>query len=590
MPDSTADGLRTLLVGIDGASLEVLADRGAGVTPTITALLEDGASGPLESQLPPWTPSAWPSVYTGVNPGKHGVFGFLDFEGYDWDVVDYADVKEYAIWELLSERGYTSVVVNAPVTHPPRAFGGALVPGYVGPESPSCHPPGVLEDIEDELGEYQVYDDGTGPEADQEDRIERYEQLIESRGAAFRFLADRFEPDFGFLQFQQTDTVFHESPEDDDVVDAVYAAADREIEATIEACDPDVVVLCSDHGIGPYEGHEFRANSFLRDRGDVATTVGDGGMPSWSSIARNELQTGAGTEPSAGNREPSSPSLLERSVAAAAQVGVTSQRIGTVARRLGIEDRLLQIAPADAVRAGAEQVDFANSRAYVRDRIELGVRINLEGREPEGVVTEEEYEIVRSELIDALAAVETPDGEPVFESVRRREDVFEGPHVDAAPDVVVVPTEFDQFLSASLREEQFGPPQEPWNHKRDGVIAVAGDVAGEMAETDATGGRSEVVGDGESVGDGVADAGIEGAHLFDLAPTILATFGVPAPTRMDGSVLPVVEPAGEEPYPAYEAQRAASGGGADPDASPEDAPSAGDAVEQRLADMGYLER
>jgi predicted AlkP superfamily phosphohydrolase/phosphomutase len=555
MSDVTGGGLRTLLVGVDGASSAVLADRGERV-PTISTLQERGATGALKSQLPPWTPSAWPSCFTGVNPGKHGVFGFLRFEGYDWDVVDYGDVRSHAIWEILDDHGYSSVVVNVPVTHPPGSFDGALVPGYVAPEAPECHPPGLLEDLEAALGEYQVYDDETGPGDDRNERIASYESLVESRGEAFRYLADRFDPDFGFLQFQQTDTVFHESPEDDEVVDAIYAAVDREIEATIDACDPDVVLLVSDHGIGPYDGHEFRANSFLRDRGDVATTAGDGGMPSWSSIARNELQTdgGDGGTPdgnSAGAR------VLERSLSAAARVGITSQRIQRVVSRLGIEDLVLEVAPADAVRAAAEHVDFPNSRAYVRDRIELGVRINLEGREPEGVVSTEEYEAYRTELIEALSAVETPDGEPVFETVCRREVVYDGPHVEAAPDVVVVPRAFDEFLSASLREDQFGAPTEPWNHKRDGVMVAAGDVD--------------------------ASASLDDAHLFDVTPTVLATFGVPAAERMDGSVLPLVEPAGVESYPAYDPAGATREGDREPSAS-------ADAVADRLAQLGYLER
>jgi predicted AlkP superfamily phosphohydrolase/phosphomutase len=556
MSEATGDGLRTLLVGVDGASSAVLDERGEGVVPTISALQDRGATGALKSQLPPWTPSAWPSCFTGVNPGKHGVFGFLRFEGYDWDVVDYGDVRAHAIWELLDDHGYSSVVVNVPVTHPPRSFDGALVPGYVAPEPPACHPPGLLEDLEAELGEYRIYDDEFDPGDDREDRIASYESLIELRGAAFRSLADRFDPDFGFLQFQQTDTVFHESPEDDAVVDAVYAAVDREIEATMAACDPDVVLLVSDHGIGPYDGHEFRANSFLRDRGDVATTAGDGGMPSWSTIARNELQA---DDAGSGQRDADGPgaSVLERSLSAAARVGVTSQRIERVARRLGIEDLVLRVAPADAVRAAAAHVDFPNSRAYVRDRIELGVRINLEGREPDGVVTAEEYEAYRTELIEALTAIRTPGGEPVFEAVCRRETIYDGPHVEDAPDVVVVPRAFDEFLSASLRDERFGLPTEPWNHKREGVIVAAGDVD--------------------------ASAAIRGAHLFDVAPTVLATFGVPADERMDGTVLPIVEPAGVESYPDYDAA-AAPARGREPTAS------AGEAVADRLAELGYLER
>jgi predicted AlkP superfamily phosphohydrolase/phosphomutase len=535
------DGMRTLVLGIDGASLDVLADRGEDVVPNVEELLERGVSGDLESQLPPWTPSAWPSIYTGVNPGKHGVFGFLQFEGYDWDVVNYTDVREHAVWELLDDHGHSSVVVNAPVTHPPTAFDGALVPGYVAPEEPTCHPEGLYEELTDEIGEYRVYgdtDDGTDPA----EIAAEYESLVEMRGEAFRYLADRFDPDFGFLQFQQTDTVFHEHPEKPDVVDAVYAAADREIGATLDACDPDVVLLVSDHGMGPYDGYEFRANSFLRDRGDVTTTTGEGGMPSWSSIAENRLRDGEeGGQPE--------PGALERTMSVAARVGLTSQRIERVVRALGLEDLALRVAPTDAVRAASESVSFEESRAYVRDRIELGVRINLEGREPEGVVAESEYESVRADVIDALTAVRTPDGEPVFESVLRREDVFDGPYVEDAPDVLMLPTEFDQYLSASLRDEQFGPPSEPYNHKRQGVVAAAGDVD--------------------------ASASLGDAHVFDVAPTVLATFGIPAADRMDGIVMPMVDRVGTESYPQYEGV----------DVATEDA-----AVESHLEDLGYLER
>ena len=542
MTESARDGLRTLVVGIDGATLDILAERGEDVVPTISGLLEDGATGRLESQLPPWTPSAWPSVYTGVNPGKHGVFGFLRFEGYDWDIVNYTDVKEHTLWELLSEQGLTSVVVNAPVTHPPSSFEGALVPGYISPADPECHPPGLLDELREELGDYRLYDDTKLDGASERERIDAYANLVEMRGEAFRYLAGEHDPAFGFLQFQQTDTVFHEYPEDDAVVDGVFAAVDREVEATLDACDPDVVLLVSDHGLGRYDGHEFRVNSFLRERGDVVATAGGGGMPSWASIARNRLRDGE----EGGQHDPSA---VERAMSMAAKVGLTSQRLGAIVQRLGLENVVLKVVPADAVRAGTEHVDFANSRAYMRDRIELGLRINLAGREPEGVVPEADYESVRTDLMDALSAVRTPDGGPVFDAVMRREDVFEGPYVEDAPDVVVVPASFDQYLSASLRAETFGPPSEPWNHKLHGIFCATGDVD--------------------------VEADVTGAHLLDIAPTALASLGVPASDRMDGRTLPVVEEVGREAYPPYE--------GVDEATDDRD-------MEARLADLGYLER
>ena len=534
--------MRTLLIGIDAACSRVLDPLfEAGVTPTLRDIFQDGVSGTLDSQIPPWTPSAWPSVYTGVNPGKHGAFSFLSFDGYDWDVVNRGDVDEYALWELLDEQGYSSVVVNVPVTYPPGEIDGAIVPGYTAPEDPDCHPDGILEDVREEIGEYRIYGERADGDDPSDEQLASYRELTRMRGEAFRYLADRFDPDFGFVQFQQTDTVFHEHPDRRDVIEDVYSAVDEQVAAILDEHDPDTVLIVSDHGIGEYDGYEFRVNEFLDDRGFVERTAGDGGMPSWDSIARRELRDGAdGTDPD--------PTPLERSLAVAAKFGVTSQRLEAVVDRLGLTDFVLEHVSTDAVRAASEQVDFERSTAYMRSRIELGVRINLEGREPNGVVPPEKYDAVRDRLIAALREVRTPDGDPVFDAVVPREQLFHGDHLEDAPDVVTVPADFDHFLSASLRGEQFGPPQESWNHKIDGVFAARGEAVG--------------------------DASPSTAHLFDVAPTVLATLGVPASDRMDGTTMPFVESAGTTEYPTY-----------DRDATVTDDRT----VEQQLTSLGYIE-
>src|SRR6056297_1034931 len=105
--------MRALLVGLDAACLPVLEPLfEADAVPTLQSLFDDGVAGPLESQVPPWTASAWPSMYTGKNPGKHGVFDFLSFDGYDWDIVNGTDLKARTVWDYLHEAGLTSVVVN----------------------------------------------------------------------------------------------------------------------------------------------------------------------------------------------------------------------------------------------------------------------------------------------------------------------------------------------------------------------------------------------------------------------------------------------------------------------------------------------
>ncbi|RJT02643.1 alkaline phosphatase family protein [Halococcus sp. IIIV-5B] len=537
--------MKTLLVGLDAACepvFETLAASGADL-PAIDGIRADGASGPLESQIPPWTPSAWPSLYTGANPGKHGVYGFLDFEGYDWDVVNATHVRERALWELLDMEGTSSVVVNVPVTHPPRAFDGALIPGYTAPDSPTCQPEGLLDEVRDEVGGYRVYPRHTGGgETTTDEKVAEYRETVRMRGEAFRYLANRFNPEFGFVQFQNTDTVFHECPGDRDALRAVYEAVDDQIGATLESCDPDVVVLASDHGIGRYEGYDVRVNTLLREEGFVETTRG-GGMPSWDVIRNEEFLDDRG-ESADGN------ALLERAMGLATRAGVTSQRVNSVLSRLGLAEFVVRHVPKSMVRAGTEGVDFPRSTAYARSHIECGVRLNVAGRDPEGVVAPEEYDAVRERLIELLSGIETPDGEPAFDDVAPREAYFEGPHVEHAVDIVLVPHEFDNFLSTGLRESAFGPPTEPYNHKRDGFVAISG------AGVD-------------------PDASLDGAHLFDVAPTVLAALGRPRGEHMDGKVLPVVDPVGERTYP---------------EAEPRTRESTDErAVEARLSDLGYLE-
>jgi predicted AlkP superfamily phosphohydrolase/phosphomutase len=258
------------------------------------------------------------------------VFDFLSFDGYDWDVVNRTQVREHALWELLDRHDLRSVVVNVPVTHPPRPFDGALTPGYVAPESPPGHPEGILEDVRSDTGDYLVYSPAPR-RAPPDERVEEFVTLTRMRGRAFRYLADRFDPDFGFLQFQQTDTVFHEFPEADWAVRSVYEAVDHEINDIIDQCQPDTIIIASDHGIEEYGGYEFRVNEALHDEGFVETTVGGEGMPSWSSIARNKLRREE-TTPS----QPLVPRLLSGGVSLAASVGLTSQRIEQVLDRLGL--------------------------------------------------------------------------------------------------------------------------------------------------------------------------------------------------------------------------------------------------------------
>jgi len=537
--------MKTLLVGLDGASwstLEPLFDDGS--MPNVYSIVTEGTDSPLESQIPPWTPSAWPSLYTGKNPGKHGVFDFLTYDGYEWGLTNATHVREPSIWEILDRYGYSSVVVNVPVTHPARPFDGALVPGYTAPEEPKCHPPDILETIREELGGYEVYPQDT-VSGSEKTELRRRLAAIRARREAFDLLADRFDPDFGFVEFQQTDSIVHSRPGDIDALEAVYEAVDKQIGRLLETWNPNNVVLVSDHGAGAYEGYEFRINEFLRQNGYLRSGTEGLGRPRWKTTLNSV------DESRQSDKLTSVPSkFLAWAARFMTRYGVTVQRIGPLLRKLRLNWVVGKILPEEVIETSEESVDFPNSVAYMRTRSECGLRLNLEGREPNGTVAQDEYESVQAELVSLLSSATAPNGKPIFEHVAPREEYFEGPRIERGPDIVTVPADFENLLSVNVVDDIFAKLTREWNHKRHGVFVAWGDTID-------------------------ANANLGEPHLFDVCPTILATFDVPRDEAMDGDVLDVVTPAGKTTYPSYE-----------PDA---ETVTTDGSVEDRLRDIGYLE-
>ena len=127
---------RVCFIGLDGTPYSLLQRMiREGITPNLAALTRPGSLRPMHS-IYPWVSSvAWSSFMTGQNPAKHGIFGFVDR--------DPATLKTYiptarnmlspTLWEILSRAGKRVVVVNVPVTFPPKPVNGVLVGCFLSP-------------------------------------------------------------------------------------------------------------------------------------------------------------------------------------------------------------------------------------------------------------------------------------------------------------------------------------------------------------------------------------------------------------------------------------------------------------------------
>lgn len=140
---------RVVVIGLDGLDPgRVTRLMSAGRLPNFQKLADSGAFLPLATTLPPISPVAWSSFQTGVNPGKHNIFDFLnrDLRTYLPELSSTRVVeptrtrwwerfrfgagtirllrKSQPFWKVLGDHGIFSTILRVPITFPPEKFFG----------------------------------------------------------------------------------------------------------------------------------------------------------------------------------------------------------------------------------------------------------------------------------------------------------------------------------------------------------------------------------------------------------------------------------------------------------------------------------
>ena len=134
--------MRVLCLGLDGADYDLVrALLAQGRLPTLGRLARDGTFGPLRSTVPAFTPTAWSSFLTGLNPGGHGVFAFTTNPSTGARRIASAATRAGTpLWRSLGAAGVRSAYVTIPFTHPAEPIDGLLVTGFGGPQRPEIVP------------------------------------------------------------------------------------------------------------------------------------------------------------------------------------------------------------------------------------------------------------------------------------------------------------------------------------------------------------------------------------------------------------------------------------------------------------------
>ena len=471
---------RTIVIGLDGAGFRLLDPwLEAGELPNLKRIIDDGVSGDLRSELPPVTSPSWKVYSTGKNPGKLGIFWWYNIDTKNERVYRpsdrYHDNTEF--WELLADREPVGVL-GMPMTYPPKSVDGTVVSGAPdGQNTGFTHPP----ELESELRERFDYRVTTRHRLqDEPDRTyDEILELIDVRFRAAKYLLERY--DLSFLQATTfyINALHHHLWDDDRTLEAWRIIDDHlgdfyEMDANL--------VLMSDHGHAEIET-VFRINRWLEREGYLT----------FDSKLADALHA----------------------------VGVTSNRVNQLVTRVNrivpgvrVDDRVAEYAPRWVINrlsdsGGGRRVskmvesNWRHTEALATAQGGLYLNVSRDsGR----------YEELRAELIEKLDRMTGPEGNTVFESVYRGENVYSGPYVEEGPDIVL-DKRADVHVSDRLGHESvFSSDHGTWRgiNTREGLFAAVGPAFG--AGT------------------------VEDISILDLAPTLLDLHEIPVPDDVDGRV------------------------------------------------------
>ena len=557
---------KVIFIGLDGATFDVLDPlMNQGLMPRLKEFIDQGVRGPLETTIPPITPTAWVSWMTGKNPGKHGVFEFLlrrkGSGALPDSPVNSRSRDGLPFWDLLGQMGKRAIVTNVPCTYPPGLLNGVMISDFLTPRGRRdfASPENLIAEVESKFGPYELYITEVYSKGNVDKILDQLFTELEYKTKVNHYLMEQYGWDVFATHYWGTDRFQHELWHLLDESHSFFDRAEHDahigrineywntVDSTLgklfdDADDGTTVYLGSDHGFGPIE--KFLCfNVWLIDEGLLVLK-----RDAMTLFKRSLFKLGL------------TPDLAYRS---AMKMGLAHLRLS-----VGVTNRSKLMKLANLLMLSLEDVDWTRTVAFSKGNYGQ-IFINVRGREQHGIVEPgAEYEKVLGQVIDKLRGLIDPDTrKPLIGPVWRREDLYTGPHIDEAPDI--------QFLPNNMANKPLGTLDLTSNKFITPVYGNSGDhrMHGIM------------IGRGPELRSG---AQVEGAHIIDYAPTILHSFGVEVPADMDGRVL---EEIFTEAYLRENPVRVSQQSGGEyaaPEGSPAMTEEESEEIRARLRGLGYL--
>ncbi len=272
------------MLGLDSVPPEFLFDRFLPRMPRLKSVLDRSRYGTLLSTDPPITVPAWAAMFTGMDPGTLGLYGFRHRRPGTYFEM-YAPTPQMIpfppLWSILSRLGRRVAVIGMPPGYPPPTVNGVYISDFLTPEGAKdfVTPASLAPEIEAASGGYNF--DVTF-RAEDRPRVEReLFDMTRKRWAVARYLWQKEPWDLFAIHEIGTDRLHHAfwkffdpthphfvpGSEYADIADRYYALLDQEIGTLLDLVPEDVTILIvSDHGSMAMHGC-FCINQWLEREG-----------------------------------------------------------------------------------------------------------------------------------------------------------------------------------------------------------------------------------------------------------------------------------------------------------------------------------
>jgi len=457
---------RVVIVGWDCAPPNELFGDWRAFMPNLGRLMSEGVYGRLRSTDPPITVPSWCSMMSSRSPGALGFYGFRNRKRGTYDgkwIATSRAIHVDRVWDILSRNGKRSCVFNVPQTYPVKPIHGAMISSFLTPgnDSDYTYPKSLKAEVERVADGYMIDCENFRTD-DKGWLLKQIHTMTRKRFAVAKYLLGEKGPwDFYMMVYMGPDRLHHGFWKYTDPTHRKYEAGNE-----FESCMRDYYTMLDEQ------------------LGEIIELSGPGALVMVVSDHGAKRMDGS------------------------LNVNDWLIREGLLTLKKG----------ADGVtRFSEDDVDWSRTVAWAWGGYYSRIFMNVEGREPEGIVAPAEYESVRDDLIRRLEAIPDHTGRVMDTRALKPEELYPGTPVGDAPDLLVY---FDDLYwragqdvghdSIHSFDTEIGP--DDCVHDYDGVFVMSGAGVGVRGE-------------------------LQGLNVMDVAPTVLEAMGLSVPGDMEGTAV-----------------------------------------------------